>query len=78
MPGSMREVFQNMKKHNKVLFSVIVAAAIILFWKGTWGIADIVFDEWIFQGHLFWSNLTAAFVGILILLGAGVLLDRLT
>jgi len=75
---SMFEPFNQLKKHNKLLFTFIVGTAIILFWKGTWNIWDFVFDVFIFhEQHYFWSNFTAMIVGFLILFFAGLVLEKL-
>lgn len=78
MANSFQEAFLNLRRRNKVLFTLVVAVAIILFWKGVWVLADIVFDEWLFAGHLVWSNLAAAVCGMIVLAGAGVLLEKLS
>jgi hypothetical protein len=75
---NIEKAFINLKKRNKVLFTIIISMAVILFWKGTWVLFDIIFDDFIFKGHLFWSNLTAMIIGISILITAGVALDRLS
>jgi len=69
--------FATLRKRNKVAFTIIVGIAIILFWKGTWGVMDIIFDKFLFQGHLFWSNVAAAVIGFALLSAAGLVLDRL-
>jgi hypothetical protein len=74
----IEKAFVNLKKRNKILFTVIISMAVILFWKGTWVLFDIIFDDVIFNGHLFWSNLTAMLIGLGILIAAGVALDRLS
>lgn len=71
------EPFWELRRRNKVLFTILVSAAIIVFWKGVWGLADIFFDEYLFQGHLLWSNVGATIVGFLVLLGAGLVLQKL-
>ena len=77
MVKGMWEPFTMLRRRNKILFTVIVAAAIVLFWKGMWGIFDIVFDEWIMGGHTFWSNVAAAIVGTAVLSAAGLVLKKL-
>jgi hypothetical protein len=47
------------------------------FWKGTWGLLDIVFDELIFREHFFWSNLTAMSIGIIILGASGLVVEKI-
>jgi hypothetical protein len=71
------ENFEKLKKRNKILFTLIIAISIIVFWKGIWGLADIFFDEILFQNHYFWSNLTATILGALVLFIFGVSLDKL-
>ena len=72
------EPFWQLKKRNKLLFTFIVGVAIILFWKGTWGVWDTIFDIFIFGGdHYFWSNFTAMIVGFLVLFFAGLVLEKL-
>jgi len=74
---SVQEAFTDLRKRNKVLFTIIVSLAVILFWKGAWGLMDIIFDTWLFQDHLFWSNLVAVIVGLAIISAAGLILDKL-
>ena len=74
---SIQEAFIDLRKRNKVAFTVIVSFAIILFWKGAWGTMDVVFDEFLFQGHTFWSNIFAIIIGLAILSAAGIILDKL-
>lgn len=69
--------FERLKKRNKILFTFITAFAIVLFWKGSWGLADIILDSVIFGGHIFWSNLTALIIGTVLLGGGGVLLEKI-
>jgi len=71
------EGFKVLRRRNKVLFTLIVATLIVVFWKGVWGLTDIVFDEWLFRDHLFWSNLAAIIISIILLSGAGVLLEKI-
>ena len=46
--------------------------ALVLFWKGALGFWDIIFDEFLFKNHTFWSNFAALVVGFLILFFAGL------
>ncbi len=70
--------FELLRKRNKVLFTLIVGGSIILFWKGMWGLFDIIFDEWLFHNHLFWSNMAASIIGLIVLVSAGLALEKLT
>jgi len=74
---SIQQAFTDLRKRNKVLFTVIVSFAVILFWKGAWGILEIIFDEWFFRGHVFWSNIAAVIIGLAVLSAAGLILDKL-
>lgn len=84
------EPFERLRRRNKVLFTVIVSLGVILFWKGTWALMDILIDRWLFGGlidkiilggsgelHLFWSNVLAASLGIAILTLSGLVLQKL-
>ncbi len=66
-----------MRKRNKVLFTVIVAVAVIMFWKGTWTLLDIVIDEWLFKDHLIWANIFAMVTGLSVLVLSGLALEKL-
>jgi hypothetical protein len=74
---NIEKAFKNLKKRNKIAFTLIITFAIVLIWKGFWVLSDILFDEILFSGHIFWGNVAALLVGLGILLAAGVALDRL-
>ncbi|MCR4335117.1 MAG: hypothetical protein NUV57_01115 [archaeon] len=44
--------FKKLRKRNKILFTALVGAAVILFWRGVWGMADAL----IFPGHYLTSS----------------------
>ena len=69
--------FKLMKRRNKILFTMVVAVAIIFFWKGIWGLTDILFDELLFPGQFFWSNVAAGVAGLVVLSIAGVIMEKL-
>ncbi|MFA5763682.1 MAG: hypothetical protein WC915_02630 [archaeon] len=69
--------FLELRRRNKILFTVIVSLAIVVFWKGAWGLADIVFDVWLFRDHLFWSNVAAILIGFIVLSASGLALEKL-
>jgi ABC-type bacteriocin/lantibiotic exporter with double-glycine peptidase domain len=69
--------FKKLKQRNKIAFTIITAFAVVLFWKGAWVLSDIVIDEILFQGHIFWANVFALLLGIILLSGGGVLLEKL-
>ena len=74
---SPMDLFLQLKRRNKLVFTFIVGIAIIMFWEGAWNLLDIFFDDFIFQGHLFWSNLVAMLIGFGILFAAGMALEKL-
>ena len=74
---NITQAFTELRKRNKVAFTIIVSLAVILFWKGAWGLMDIIFDTWMFRDHLFWSNLVAVLIGLAIISAAGLILDKL-
>ena len=77
MAEKIWNVFQGMRTRNKFLFTIVVSTALVVFWKGVWGLSTIIFDEWIFRNHLFWSNVAATAVAVLVLAAAGVLMEKL-
>lgn len=60
------------KKHNP-LYVLLIASAIILFWRGAWGLMDM----YIFPDHQFKSYVTSAVLGIIVLQIAHKLEDEL-
>ncbi|MFH1751916.1 MAG: hypothetical protein ABH821_03180 [archaeon] len=66
--------FQKLKKRNKILYTIIVSTAIILYWRGVWGLAD----ELLLASFPKTSYLISFILGIAILVIAGVALDKLT
>jgi len=71
------EPFERLRRRNKVLFTIIVAFAVIMFWKGSWTLLSIVIDEWLFRDHLFWANLFTTALGIGLLTLSGLVLEKL-
>jgi len=69
--------FDKLRRRNKVLFTIIVATAVILFWKGTWSLLDIIVDGWLFREHLFWANAFSMALGLGILVLSGLVLEKL-
>ena len=71
------DLFLQLKKRNKLVFTFIVGISIVMFWKGAWGLLDFLFDEIIFQGHIVWSNLIVLLFGFWVLFAAGMALEKL-
>ncbi len=59
----MLESFAELKAHHRVLFAVIIAFAMISFWRGTWGLMD----TYLFPGNPVLSYGTSAATGLIIL-----------
>ena len=51
------------RKNKKVLYTIIIAFAIICFWRGAWGIMDL----YLFPGNHLASYLISILIGIIIL-----------
>jgi len=66
--------FKKLKKRNKILYTLVVSAAIILYWRGIWGLAD----ELLLTSFPKTSYFVSLLLGLLILVVFGVALDKLT
>jgi len=49
--------------HHKVVTALLVGTGVVLFWRGIWGLADVL----LFPDNLIVSHLVSVFVGIGIL-----------
>ena len=52
-----------MKTHHQVTFALLIAFAVIAFWRGVWGLLD----EFLLPEQLILSYLISMIIGILIL-----------
>ncbi|MFH0973539.1 MAG: hypothetical protein V1817_01995 [Candidatus Micrarchaeota archaeon] len=80
MPKSERELvegvqslklfsgFRKLKRHNQMLFGLVVSAAIILYWRGLWELYDLVF-AYSLPEHRVTSAFISIFLGLIILIG---------
>ncbi len=80
MPKSERELvegvqslklfsgFRKLRRHNQMLFGLVVSAAIILYWRGLWELYDLVF-AYSLPEHRVTSALISIFLGLIILIG---------
>ncbi len=64
--------FQNLKEHHQVVFAVIIGAAIIIFWRGLWVIADYLFGV-----EDLTLTIISTIVALVILIISGELMDLL-
>jgi len=65
--------FQSFRKRNKIVFSLIIISAVILVWRGLWGIADAL----ILPENLFLSYIVSIVLGFAILLALGEGISRI-
>ena len=65
-----------MKKLKKrtTIHVILVASAVIFFWRGAWGLMDL----YIFPDHELFSYLASVLFGVIILLATRTLEDELT
>ncbi|MBU1111799.1 MAG: hypothetical protein ABIG93_02060 [archaeon] len=60
----MYNYFKKLKPHHQTLFAIIIAFAVIAFWRGIWGLLD----EYLFPNYRELSLWISLFVGLLILI----------
>jgi hypothetical protein len=66
--------FHKMKSHHQTLFAVIIAFAVISFWRGIWGLQD----EYLFPESTILSLWASVFIGLAILVASGYVVKELT
>lgn len=54
-----------MKAHHQTMFAIVIAFAVVAFWRGTWGIMDVYF----FPNSAELSMWGSFFLGLAILIG---------
>ena len=52
------------KRKSKIMFAILIAFAVILFWRGAWGLMD----EYLFPSNYRLSLWTSLFLGLIILI----------
>jgi len=72
----MWKSFQALKSHHQVLFAVIIGAALIMFWRGLWGLADLL-GPLVFSENLWLYYSSLVVFGFLVLAGSGLLMKEL-
>jgi len=58
-----RKIFKRFKKGYPNLYSIIIGLAIIMFWRGLWGLMDL----YLFPNNQFLSYFSAALIGLFLL-----------
>ena len=62
-----------MEMRHKALYAIFIGSAVILFWRGVWGLAD----EVLFPGNYLVSSLVSILLGLLILGSSHSLIEEL-
>jgi hypothetical protein len=52
------------KLKHKILFTILIALAVVAFWRGAWGLMD----TFLFPENYLLSSLTSLFLGLIILM----------
>ena len=65
----MYKKFRKMSYFRQIIFALIAGFAIVAFWRGVWGLMDVLF----FPNDHFLSVLASALLGIIILVLTGYL-----
>ena len=52
------------KRKSKIMFAILIAFAVVLFWRGSWGLMD----EYLFPSNYRLSLWTSLFLGLIILI----------
>jgi hypothetical protein len=63
----MLKKFSQLKTKHQLIFAVLVAFAVVSFWRGVWGLMD----ELLFPDNYQLSLWTSVFLGLIILVGTG-------
>jgi hypothetical protein len=61
-------------KTKKILFSIIIAFAVVSFWRGVWGLMDV----YLFPNNHILSLWISLFIGLGILIATGYAIKELT
>ncbi len=76
----MLDYFNRLKEHHKIIFALIIGFSVILFWRGIWGLADMLTTPMYGGEHYqiyFTSFLGSAIIGLLILIASGFVIKEL-
>ncbi len=66
--------FSKLKKNHKTIFVLIIGVAVVLFWRGVWGISD----ELILPDDYLLSSIVSLILGLSILLATHYAVKELT
>ncbi len=62
--NSLFHHFSKMKAHHQIIFSLIIAFAVVSFWRGAWGILD----QYLLPNNFILSSWISLIIGISILI----------
>ena len=51
------------RKHHKIIFAVVVATAVVMFWRGIWGLMDVL----LLPDDYFLSSVISIILGLALL-----------
>ena len=72
----MWKSFQALEQKHQLIFAVVIGSALILFWRGIWGLSDLI-GALIFPQNQ-WAYFLALLVfGFIVLAGSGLLMKEL-
>lgn len=69
----MLRAFKKLKVEHQKLFALIIAIALIMFWRGVWGLLDV----YLLPEAPGMSFLLSGVIGLVILLGCDVLMKSM-
>lgn len=72
----MWKTFQALEQHHQVLFALLIGSALIIFWRGIWGLADLLFPILLFNNPWYYFS-AMVLIGFLVLAGSGLLMKEL-
>lgn len=56
-------LLSKLKRHHKIIFAVIVATAVVMFWRGIWGLMDVL----LLPDNYFLSSVISVILGLALL-----------
>jgi len=69
----MLKAFKKLKEHHQKLFALIIGTAVIMFWRGIWGLLDVYF----LPNDVGLSLVLSAVIGLVILAACDVVIKEL-
>lgn len=76
----MLNYFNRLKRHHKIIFALIIGFSVVLFWRGVWGLVDILTTPMYLGEHYniyLTSFLSSVIIGLLILIASDFVIREL-